>query len=77
MSEQAEQLKARTKQFAVRIFALVQSLPRRPRSHAEFVAKLGVVIEEADETVFWLELLVDTKTVPRGGYVTCWRKPTS
>jgi four helix bundle protein len=29
----------------------------RARSKAEFVAKLGVVVEEADETVFWLELL--------------------
>src|SRR5574337_2117698 len=29
----------------------------RGRSRAEFVAKLGVVLEEADETVFWLELL--------------------
>jgi four helix bundle protein len=35
----------------------------RSRSKAEFVAKLGVVIEEADETVFWLEMLVD------GGFV--------
>jgi four helix bundle protein len=32
----------------------------RSRSKAEFVAKLGVVIEEADETVFWLELLSDS-----------------
>jgi four helix bundle protein len=31
----------------------------RARSHREFVAKLGVVIEESDETLFWLELLVD------------------
>ena len=31
----------------------------RARSQAEFVAKMGVVIEEADESVFWLELLVD------------------
>lgn len=30
----------------------------RARSKAEFVAKLGVVVEEADEIVFWLELLV-------------------
>jgi four helix bundle protein len=30
----------------------------RARSKAEFVAKLGVVLEEADESVFWLELLV-------------------
>ena len=29
----------------------------RARSKAEFVAKIGVVVEEADETVFWLELL--------------------
>jgi four helix bundle protein len=32
----------------------------RARSRAEFVAKLGVVIEEADEALFWLELLVDS-----------------
>ena len=32
----------------------------RARSKAEFVAKLGVVVEEADETVFWLELLMDS-----------------
>ena len=31
----------------------------RSRSKAEFVAKIGVVIEEADETVFWLEILAD------------------
>ena len=32
----------------------------RARSKAEFIAKMGVVVEEADETVFWLELLADT-----------------
>jgi four helix bundle protein len=31
----------------------------RARSKAEFVAKLGIVLEEVDETVFWLELLTD------------------
>jgi four helix bundle protein len=31
----------------------------RSRSSAEFVSKLGIVLEEADETLFWLELLVD------------------
>lgn len=36
----------------------------RSRSHPEFVAKLGIVLEEADETVFWLELLVDARIVP-------------
>ena len=32
----------------------------RSRSTAEFIAKLGVVLEEADETLFWLELLVES-----------------
>jgi len=35
----------------------------RARSKAEFISKLGVVIEEADETVFWLEFLADTGIV--------------
>jgi four helix bundle protein len=29
----------------------------RSRSRADFVSKIGIVVEEADETVFWLELL--------------------
>ena len=29
----------------------------RARSHAEFVAKLGLVVEEADESIYWLELI--------------------
>ena len=32
----------------------------RARSKLEFISKLGVVIEEADESIFWLELVVDT-----------------
>jgi four helix bundle protein len=36
----------------------------RARSKAEFVAKMGVVVEETDETVFWLELFVDSSVVP-------------
>lgn len=35
----------------------------RARSRAEFLSKLGVVIEEADESAFWLELLVDAGLV--------------
>ena len=35
----------------------------RSRSHAELTAKLGVVAEEADETVYWLELLRDGNLV--------------
>jgi four helix bundle protein len=33
----------------------------RGRSHAEFVAKIGVVEEEADESVFWLDITPETK----------------
>jgi len=86
---QAEELKKRAKQFAIRIVKLFRALPRtdearilgkqvlrsgtsvaanyravcRARSKAEFVAKLGVAVEEIDETIFWLELLVDTSII--------------
>lgn len=88
---QAEELKKRTKQFAVRIVRLYRALRKteegrivgrqllrsgtsiaanyravcRARSRPEFIAKIGVVVEEADETVFWLELLVETGTVAK------------
>jgi four helix bundle protein len=35
----------------------------RARSKAEFVAKFGVVEEEADETAFWVELIIETELV--------------
>ena len=38
----------------------------RSRSRAEFAAKLGIVAEEADETVYWLEMLRDAKLIPKG-----------
>ena len=89
MASQAEQLKARTKQFAIRIVRLFRTLPKtdearvigkqvlrsgtsvaanyravcRARSQAEFIAKIGVVVEEIDETVFWIELLADTEII--------------
>lgn len=82
----AEDLKQRTKQFALRVLKLVAVLPNnipgrvvgnqlvragtsvasnyraacRGRSRAEFVAKLGIVIEEADESAFWLELIIES-----------------
>jgi four helix bundle protein len=88
--DQAEALRLRTKQFAIRIVGVVRSLPRtregdvigkqllrcgtavaanyravcRSRSKAEFISKISIVVEEADETVFWLELLADTAVVP-------------
>src|SRR5690606_9826850 len=32
---------------------------QRGRSKSEFIAKLGIVIEEADEALYWLEVLSD------------------
>ena len=32
----------------------------RARSRADFINKLGIVLEEADETLFWLEMLVES-----------------
>jgi len=87
----ADELKARTKKFALRIVKVFQALPRtedartlgkqllrsgtsvaanyravcRARSKAEFVARLGIVVEEIDETVFWLELLVESGIIAR------------
>ena len=83
MNEQ--ELKARTKQFGLRVMTLVDALPKttagralgnqlirsgtsvganyraacRSRSKAEFIAKIGTVAEEADESAFWLELIMD------------------
>jgi four helix bundle protein len=36
----------------------------RGRSRNDVIAKLGIVEEEADETVYWMEMLVDAKIVP-------------
>lgn len=35
----------------------------RGRSKAEFIARLGIVAEEADESVLWLELLEEANIV--------------
>ncbi|MBI2843013.1 MAG: four helix bundle protein [Armatimonadetes bacterium] len=36
----------------------------RSRSRTEFLARLGVVEEEVDESIYWLELIVDAGLVP-------------
>ncbi len=33
----------------------------RGRSKPDFIAKLGIVLEEADESLYWLELIVETE----------------
>ena len=84
-----EELRARTKAFALRIIKLVGALPHHPaarvigtqivrsatsvganyraacraQSRATFAAKLAIVEEEADETLYWLELLGESGCV--------------
>jgi len=86
-----EELKKRTKEFALRVIRLVDALPStiagrsignqimrsgtsvaanyraacRARSKAEFTAKLGTVVEEADETAFWLEIIAEAGILPK------------
>ena len=38
----------------------------RGRSRAEFIAKLGVVVEECDESVHWLEYIEESGLMPAG-----------
>jgi four helix bundle protein len=84
------ELKDRTKSFALNAVRLVESLPRgrtaevvghqllrsgtsvaanyrsacRARSRRDFIAKMGIVEEEADEAHFWLELIVEHGLLP-------------
>ena len=37
----------------------------RGRSKAEFIAKLGIVEEEADESAFWMELIIESELMER------------
>jgi four helix bundle protein len=43
----------------------------RSRSKAEFISKLGIVLEESDESVFWLELLIHAHVFPDSGCPVC------
>jgi four helix bundle protein len=78
MANRTDEMKTRTKKFALRIIKVNRALPRCPegrvigyqllrsgtsvaanyraacrgRSRPEFLAKIGIVVEEADETVF-------------------------
>jgi four helix bundle protein len=81
----ADELKARTKRFALDILSFSRSLPMsdevadigrqlsraatgvaanyrvtcRSRSDVEFAARIGVVLEEADESAFWMEIVTE------------------
>ena len=44
----------------------------RGRSKAEFLAKLGTVEEEADETAFWMELIMEDGLLPAAKVHPLW-----
>ncbi|MEM9831562.1 MAG: four helix bundle protein [Bacteroidota bacterium] len=46
----------------------------RGRSQKEFIAKLGTVIEEADESFYWLELLIEGKMINKSGTIKALMK---
>ena len=35
----------------------------RAKSNADFIAKMGIVEEEADESIFWMEMLVEANAI--------------
>lgn len=48
----------------------------RARSAAEFYAKISIVLEEADETLYWLELLEETGTSPKTSLASITKEAT-
>jgi len=46
----------------------------RGKSTADVVAKLAIVEEEADESAYWLELLIEANIVPEGEVVELLRE---
>lgn len=82
-------LRKRTKEFALKIIKLVESLPKgrianvignqllrsatsvganyrtasRARSQADFIAQMGIVEQKVDESLFWMELLLEAEIV--------------
>jgi len=46
----------------------------RAKSQADFINKIAIVIEEADETQFWIELMVETKIIKRDIAALLWKE---
>ena len=46
----------------------------RGRSKAEFIAKLGVVEEEADESALWMELIIEGKLMKKNLVESLWQE---
>jgi four helix bundle protein len=46
----------------------------RSRSDREFVAKMNIVVEEADESLFWLEILFEKKWINKAEFENIWKE---
>jgi len=46
----------------------------RGRSKAEFIAKLGTVEEEADESALWMELIIESKLMDENLVKSLWQE---
>lgn len=46
----------------------------RARSDREFVAKMNIVLEEADETLFWLEIIKEKMWIAKSELETIWKE---
>jgi four helix bundle protein len=44
----------------------------RGRSKAEFVSKLGIVEEEADESAFWMEMIMESELLKKNLVESLW-----
>jgi four helix bundle protein len=67
-----EQLRARTRAFAVA--GANYRAACRPKSDADFVSTLGTALEEADESAYWLELLVEADIVTAAAVKELYRE---
>ncbi len=46
----------------------------RARSTADFISKLGIVEEEADESAFWMELVIEEEMLPAKKVEALWQE---
>jgi four helix bundle protein len=46
----------------------------RARSDREFIAKMSIVIEESDETLFWLEIILQKEWVNKSQVDGIWKE---
>jgi len=87
----SEELRKRTRKFALDVMKLVEGFPKtragdvigkqmlrsatsvganyrsacRAQSHAHFISKMNIALEEADESLYWLELAIESGLAKR------------